>query len=845
MKSQWDLIQQIKQEMLQAGDPVQGYHPETIVSLGQHLQQYIEQYRSNVDALKTLWTQIADVPETDREIYTKILVEFELLEYIYDGQQTDQYLQQILASPVPGWRNQWYLLRQLQGLVFTATVPAGMQYSDISWLIYDKVYEAFRQECIAGLSIPTWIPKQERQQDFVIVTTSQLLSEQHAPTKTALDRCFILMKVLHKKVLLINTAEQGADVGNILLYHRMQTNYKDILSRKDHIRYRDISIPFIQYSAHMPEVAAAQELLLLTTEKKPAYIINIGGSSLVTDLLSEVVPVLTIATVFSGLATTHSQYQMIGRALKEEDLKILQFRGKTSDHVISGRFTFSLKEQTQTLTRELLGIPTDCFAMVIIGARIGREITDAFADLLESLVDEGCFPVFVGEMDYESLLANHGKLREHSVYLGSRSDVLAVMDEMDIYVNPRRNGGGSSVVEAMVKGVVPLTLTYGDVYVNTGDEFAVADYSAMREEILRLQRDHAYYNKKSEAAVERATILMDSATAFTEVLDEFEARCQQAESGFCISVIIPCYNVQLYIRSCLDSLLRQTLGFSRIQLILVNDASTDDTLQILQEYESLYPENILLIPLEQNVGLGAARNIGLEYAQGDYIGFVDSDDWVEDDMYEILYQAACTYSCEVASCNCDRPRERTESKHKADADIPVTVYTWETTTEKEQYIFEHRADNFCVTKLYARQFLLEHEIRFAEGLKYEDHYFGMLVFLHMSSLARVDRILYHWYQNAQSICMSGKYVTDRIPVHQLLFEECRKRGFMADYREVLEFNLYEKMVAETIFYLRRQGKDTQNLLIQLMQLMQQMGIQITGNRYYLQETASDTEQTHQ
>lgn len=836
MMKQQKLIDQIIKKVLLAGNPIQGYNPETIVSLGQHLQQYIKRYQNDAEALNNLWTRIIDIPETDGIIYAKILVEFELLEYIYDGRQTDQYLQQILISPILGWRNQWYLFRQLQGLIFTDTVPAGAKYSEISWLIYEKVYTAFRQECSTAASIPTWIPEQERQQNFVIVTTSQLLSEQHAPTKTALDRCFILMQVLHKEILLINTAEQGADIGNILLYHRMQTNYKKILSHKDHIPYRGISIPFLQCSAHMPEIAATQELLLLVLQKKPAYIVNVGGNSLVTDLFSEIVPVLTIATVFSELATTHSQYQMIGRDLQEKDLKILQFRGKSPNHVISGRFTFALKEQTQALTRKLLGIPTDCFAMIIIGARIGREVTDAFANLLESLTEENCFPVFVGEMDYETLLAGHEKLQGHSVYLGSRSDVLAVMDEMDIYVNPKRTGGGSSVVEAMVKGVVPLTLPYGDVYVNAGDAFAVADYSAMRKEILHLQRDHSYYNKKAAEAVKKAEILMDSAAAFTEVLNEFKVRCQQETSDFYISVIVPCYNVQPYIRRCLDSLLRQTLGFTKIQLIIIDDASTDETLQILQEYEKRYPDNILLIPLEQNAGQGIARNIGLKYAQGDYVGFIDADDWIEDDMYEILYRAASTYSCEITACDCDRCRDHSATKHRTNTDISVTVYTWETTPEKEQYIFEHRADIFCVTKLYARQFLLEHNIHFAEGVKYEDHYFGMLVYLYMSSLAKVDQTLYHWYQNTQSTCMSGKYITDRIQVQQILFEECRKRDFMPDYRELLEYNLYEKMVAETIFYLRRQEKDTQNTLMELMQLMQQLGIQITSNRYYLQET---------
>lgn len=530
-----DGTSRILEEVGQTGDPEQSYHPEMILSLGQHLQKYVESSQADRDVLTALWLQIASIPEQNREIYGKILAEFELLEYTKNGKLTDQFLWQIASSAVLGWRNRWYLLRQLQGLLFTDTVQAGERTAEISWRIYEGAYDGLRRECIsafeeAGAGFPlAWIPEKERQQGFVIVTTSQFLSEQHAPTKTALDRCYILMQQLHKQVLLINTAEQGAEIGNVLLYRKMQTNYKKILSRRDHIRYRGISIPFLQCDSRMPEVSGAQELIFLVREKKPSYIVNIGGNSLVTDLLSEMVPVLTIATVFSGLATTRSQYQMIGRPLRKQDRNVLAFRGKPPEHVISGRFTFALKEQTQILSRDLLGIPENCFALVVIGARIGREITDAFASLLEELVLEQCFPVFVGELDYEALLAHHGRLRNRSAYLGSRSDVLAVMEQMDVYLNPQRNGGGSSVVEAMVKGVVPVTLPHGDVYVNTGETFAVPDEAAMREEVLRLKQDTSYYQRKSDLARERAAVLMDSASAFAEVLEDFTNRCRCSE----------------------------------------------------------------------------------------------------------------------------------------------------------------------------------------------------------------------------------------------------------------------------------------------------------------------------
>ena len=106
-----------------------------------------------------------------------------------------------------------------------------------------------------------------------------------------------------------------------------------------------------------------------------------------------------------------------------------------------------------------------------------------------------------------------------------------------------------------------------------------------------------------------------------------------------ISIIVPCYNVEQYIDRCLDSIVKQTIGFNNLQVIVVNDASTDGTLEKLIQWEKQYPQNILIITYDVNIKQGGARNRGLQYADAEYIGFVDADDWIEPEMYEELYNA--------------------------------------------------------------------------------------------------------------------------------------------------------------------------------------------------------------
>ena len=115
-----------------------------------------------------------------------------------------------------------------------------------------------------------------------------------------------------------------------------------------------------------------------------------------------------------------------------------------------------------------------------------------------------------------------------------------------------------------------------------------------------------------------------------------------------VSVIVPVYNAEWTLAACLGNLVHQTL--TDIELILVNDASTDSSLQILLDCEAAFPDKVMLINLEENTGAGGARNVGLCYASGEYIGFVDSDDLADPTMYETLYQIAKSGDYDMVDC---------------------------------------------------------------------------------------------------------------------------------------------------------------------------------------------------
>src|SRR4051812_9727086 len=114
-----------------------------------------------------------------------------------------------------------------------------------------------------------------------------------------------------------------------------------------------------------------------------------------------------------------------------------------------------------------------------------------------------------------------------------------------------------------------------------------------------------------------------------------------------ISIIVPVYNVEKYLSRCLDSLLTQTL--TDIEVIAINDGSTDSSLNILINYREM--DNRLKIIDQLNGGVSSARNAGIKAANGNYIGFVDPDDWIDNEMYENLYQMVQTEQADIVMCS--------------------------------------------------------------------------------------------------------------------------------------------------------------------------------------------------
>ena len=235
---------------------------------------------------------------------------------------------------------------------------------------------------------------------------------------------------------------------------------------------------------------------------------------------------------------------------------------------------------------------------------------------------------------------------------------------------------------------------------------------------------------------------------------------REEKSMSLISVIIPCYNSEKYVDRCLNSLINQTIGIDKLELILVDDASTDNTAKILTEYERKYPENIILIRCEKNGRQGTARNIGMQYASSPYIAFVDSDDWIEPDMYEKMYDKMVGYDVDVVFCQNERDDgtnykqgEYNVAKSSRSTGRESKLITISNDTIREAFLVDYMMGLGVWDKLYKRELLYDNNICFPEGIVYEDIYFCGMLYFYVNKVYLIEEKLYHYFVNSESTVM--------------------------------------------------------------------------------------------
>ena len=240
-----------------------------------------------------------------------------------------------------------------------------------------------------------------------------------------------------------------------------------------------------------------------------------------------------------------------------------------------------------------------------------------------------------------------------------------------------------------------------------------------------------------------------------------------------VSIIVPFYNVEEYIERSIKSLVNQSL--KDIEIILVNDGSKDGSEEIARNYQRMYPDKIVYLEKE-NGGLSDARNYALPYATGRYIAFLDSDDYVEEEMYAEMYQTAIMDKADVVECDYlwEYPEETIESKGR-------------TYKDRKDMLLNSRV--VAWNKLIRRDLLESTGTKFPVGLRYEDVEFFYKLIPYINSISIVKKPFVHYVQRENSISNTQTAKTaEIIQVLDHVIEFYKEKEIYKIYKNELEYN---------------------------------------------------------
>ncbi len=260
-----------------------------------------------------------------------------------------------------------------------------------------------------------------------------------------------------------------------------------------------------------------------------------------------------------------------------------------------------------------------------------------------------------------------------------------------------------------------------------------------------------------------------------------------------VSVIVPVYNVYNYLERCLDSLTRQTL--KEIEIIIVDDGSPDDSYKIIDKYAKKY-KNIKAYKKE-NGGLSSARNYGIKYASGEYIAFLDSDDYIDINMYQEMYDKAKTQDFDIVVS--DLYYIYDEKKVKASSNVSKDLVTKEDIKKAMINIYPA-----VWNKIYKSEMLKKSKVKFKEGVWYEDVEFLYRLFPYIKTIGVVSKTFYNYVQRSGAITSTyDERLLNYIDNFNGIIDYYQEKGFYNEYKLELEYNyvryLYATLIKNTIY----------------------------------------------
>lgn len=276
-----------------------------------------------------------------------------------------------------------------------------------------------------------------------------------------------------------------------------------------------------------------------------------------------------------------------------------------------------------------------------------------------------------------------------------------------------------------------------------------------------------------------------------------------------LSVIVPVYNMARdgILEYCINSLVNQTL--ESMEIIAVDDASTDSSLEVLRDFEAKYPGRVRVIASPENRRQGGARNLGLKEARGNYIGFLDADDWVVSDLFEKMVTRAKETGADAVGTDMCRVYEHTMVQTNREVCNKMTATGVLDYEKRKEYML---TPGPVVTKIYERGIFFDKEFQFPEHMSYEDNAVVLELAMRIKHYEHLPEANYFYYQHDDSTThyIDLKKCQDRMEAMRIMMKYAKENGSAEEYREVIEYKFSILFYVTTLFSYM-QGSNKKNL----------------------------------
>lgn len=303
-----------------------------------------------------------------------------------------------------------------------------------------------------------------------------------------------------------------------------------------------------------------------------------------------------------------------------------------------------------------------------------------------------------------------------------------------------------------------------------------------------------------------------------------------------LSIIVPVYNMaaENKLSFCLDSLINQNLD--DYEIIAVDDCSTDDSYAILLSYKERYPDLVRVFKTPENLRQGGAKNLGLDKARGEWVGFIDSDDWISPDMYGKLLERSRKTGADVVGCDYSLVDKHSFDIGRVCANSRDNQVGELDHDRRKSLILD--GGSLCV-KIYRKERIDRLNLRFPEGIFYEDNALGNSFLVTAEHFEYVKEPLYYYYQHAASTVhtVTVERCRNRMEACRIMVSEARRLGFYEEFIKEIEYKFTLLFLINTLFsYMRSTDKVDVAFVKELITEQKRMFPHFEDNEYYVNQT---------